>query len=596
MPKIEFTADELKQYFVSKRREHYYAAQSRTMEQDMRVHADGIFPKKLINERRPNEPDTVLSYRKSIFVPKTKPYFAKIENTLQKIRRSTDWAIRYPEVSFDKVVEGEKMQDYAEIKYPVFGSVTNWAFSLLLRNYLIDANGIVVVAPLELPTEENKYLEPRATIFNSTDVIDYAEDDFAVLRNRTGAVYYRDGTPQLGESYYIITTVGIYRYDQINGRKQFAVTFEYLHGMNELPAFRMGGIVVDVYGNHSLYESRISGILPEFNEALREYSDLQAAKVLHLYPERWEYTNNECKSCKGTGERRDVIDGVGCNVTCNTCQGHGYIASGPYSKMLIKPAAENMGNSSKIPTPPAGFVEKDVEIIKVQEQGVQDHIFNALSAINFEFIAASPLNQSGKAKEVDKDELNTTVHAIAEDIVRICDHVYYLTALYRYSTQYSRDQIVEMLPLISVPEKFDILDASYYDKQLTAAIKNKLNPAIINAMEIAYTIKAFNNDPKLAELVGLVLKLDPLAGISEDDKMSRLSNNGITQLDYIVSSNINKFVNDAIEADQKFIEMDFPKQKLKIYAMAQVQLDAQAALIADIPDDGDTEDNNEGAI
>ena len=97
-------------------------------------------------------------------------------------------------------------------------------------------------------------------------------------------------------------------------------------------------------------------------------------------------------------------------------------------------------------------------------------------------------------------------------------------------------------------------------------------------------------------MVGLVLKLDPLAGVMEDDKMSRLSNNGITQLDYIVSSNINKFVNDAIEADINFIDLDTVKQKLKIYAMAQTQLDDQAAMIADIPNDTNTQDDNQGAI
>lgn len=596
MPKLIFSAEELKQYFVSKRNEHHYAAETRELENAMRVHSDGIYPTELIDERRPNEPDTVQAYRKKIFVPKTKPYFNKIESTLQKIRRSSDWSIRYPNESFDKVIDGEKLDDYADRNYPIFGSVTNWAFSLLLRSYLIDANAVIVVAPLEIPQLESEYIKPRAIIFNSYDVIDFVENDYCVLRNRTGATYYSDSNPIAGESYYIITTQSIYRYDQLDGRKRFGIKFQYDHGMQDLPAFKTGGIVVDVYGNHSLYESRISGILPEFNEALREYSDLQAAKVLHLYPERWEYTNNECTGCKGNGTVPGTLDGVACQVTCSSCQGHGYVGASPYSKIMIKPNAENMGQGSQIPTPPAGFVEKDVKIIELQEKGVQDHIFNALAAINFEFLAASPLNQSGVAKEVDKDELNNTVHAVAEDILAIMDKVYYWIARYRYSEQYTDEQIKMMLPMIAVPEKYDILNTSYYDDQITSAIKNKLNPAIITAMEVTYATKAFNNDPKIAELVGLVLKLDPLAGISEDDKMSRLSNNGITQLDYIVSSNINKFVNDAIETERGFFDLDTQKQKLKIYAMAQTQLNDQTAMIADIPNDTNPQDDTQGAI
>ncbi len=574
MPKIEFTPEELKQYFKGENKtEYHYAERARELEKEMRVHADGVFPEELINERRPNEPEEVLKYRKSIFVPKTKPFFSKIESTLQKIRRSSDWSIKYNDTAFDKVVEGEKMNDYAEDKYPIFRSVTNWAFSLLLRNYLVDANALLLVAPVDVSDVENQYLNPVATIFNSFDVIDFVEGDYAVMRNKVGAIY---GNNKQGESYFIVTTFAIHKYDQVNAKGQYAETYYYAHGLDELPVFKLGGIVMDVYGYHTLYESRISGIIPEFNEALREYSDLQAAKVLHLYPERWEYTQNECTKCKGTGQRMEGVAESACVVTCNTCQGQGYIATGPYSKMLIKPAA---ADQLAMPTPPAGFVEKDVEIIKVQETSINDHIYHGLSAINFEFLASTPLNQSGTAKEVDKDELNNTVHAIAEDLVRIIDKTYYYIALYRYSVQYTKAQIYEMLPMIAVPEKYDILSAKYLDEQLTSAKANKLNPAILNAMEVSYASKAFNNDPEIAEHVDLVLKLDPLAGISEDDKMSRLSNNGITQLDYIVSSNINKFVDLAMEANDKFMDLQPTQQRDAVYAMATAQ---ESAGVADL--------------
>ena len=571
MPKLLFTPEELKQYFTA-RKFHYYFDKTKMKEHDMRIHADGCFPDLLINERRPNEPMEVLTYRKSIFVPKTKPYFDKIVNTLQKIRRSSDWSIKYPEGSFDKIVEGEKLDDYTEDNYPVFTSITNWVFSYLLRNYLIDPNGMALVAPIDLPTQENEFIKPVVTLFNSCDVIDYVQGDYAVMENRVGCWYMQNKRQTLGKSFYIITTESVTRYDQINGRGEYTEAFYYEHMLGELPVFKLGATTVDIYGHHILYESRISGILPEFNEALREYSDLQAAKVLHLYPERWEYTQNECVKCKGTGQRMQTINDVACQVACTTCGGQGYIASGPYSKMLIRP---NSADQLQVPTPPAGFVEKDVEIIKLQEVSVQDHIYNALASINFEFLTDTPLNQSGKAKEVDKDELNTMVHSIAEDLVRIMDKIYWYIALYRYSTQYTSEQIYTMLPDIAVPEKFDILSTKYFDEQITSAIANKLNPAILNQLQVSYATKVFNNDLDISSYVGMILKLDPLAGISEDDKMSRLSNEGITKLDYVVSSNINKFVAEAVEANREFDDLDISQQKDIIYKMAQAQIDGQ---------------------
>ena len=203
MPKLLFTPEELKQYFTA-RKFHYYFDKTKMKEHDMRSHADGCFPDLLINERRPNEPMEVLTYRKSIFVPKTKPYFDKIVNTLQKIRRSSDWSIKYPQGSFDKIVEGEKLDDYTEDNYPVFTSVTNWVFSYLLRNYLIDPNGMALVAPIDLPTQENEFIKPVVTLFNSCDVIDYVQGDYAVMENRVGCWYMQNKRQTLGKSFYII--------------------------------------------------------------------------------------------------------------------------------------------------------------------------------------------------------------------------------------------------------------------------------------------------------------------------------------------------------------------------------------------------------
>ena len=206
MEKLFFAPDELKNLFSDKVKNHY-KDDAVEKEHAMRVHFDGIYPTELIDERRPNEPSIVQDYRKKIFVPKTKPATSKIESALQKIRRSSDWAITYPDGAFDRIIEGEKLKDYTEKNYPVFDSVTNWAFSVLLRNYLIDANAIAVVAPLEIP-QENEYLKPVVTIFNSADVVYYEDENYAVLRNKKGATYDKD---QDGKSFYIITTKHIWR-------------------------------------------------------------------------------------------------------------------------------------------------------------------------------------------------------------------------------------------------------------------------------------------------------------------------------------------------------------------------------------------------
>jgi hypothetical protein len=590
MPKLVFTPEELKNYFASNEAKFYHCFYERAVEaaHEMLVHADGIYPEKLLCERRPNEPLEVKDYRRTIFIPKTKPYFGKIMSSLNKIRRSADWSINYSG-EWSRIPEGEQLKDYCEHDLPGFYSVTNWMFAVWMKKYLTDPNAVIFVFPKEIPGTDALgqavLLKPMPYVFDSCDVLDYVAEDYAVLKNPEGCFYRTSKGLQEGNSFYIVTTQTITQYDQASGRAgDYEIAAQYVHGLGMLPVYRIGAVIVDNSGDGYFYESRLAGIKPEFDEALREYNDLQAAKVLHMFPERWEFVQTECTSCAGTGKRRNPQWFQGCDagipaqVECNAdgCS-HGYIASGPFSKMLIRPANVGAGELQGIPTPPAGFVEKDIEIIRIQEESVHSHIFNGLAANNFEFLMVTPLNQSGTAKEVDKDELNNGVHAIAEDMVRNMDWIYEIIAKYRYGVQYPSDEDIDaMVPVVSVPEKYDILSAKHLEDQLKAAKDNKVNPVITNALEIEYANKALNNDPEVRDRVELILELDPLANIDEDVKNSRLQNNGITLLTYVISSNIQQLVQQAIEDDPGFMKLDPITKRDKIAALAQGIIDAEA--------------------
>ena len=65
------------------------------MAEKIRVHADGRMPEKIILERRPNESEAIKKYRAKIYEPITKTTVGKVFTSLEKIRRSPDWDIRY---------------------------------------------------------------------------------------------------------------------------------------------------------------------------------------------------------------------------------------------------------------------------------------------------------------------------------------------------------------------------------------------------------------------------------------------------------------------------------------------------------------------
>lgn len=567
----------------------------------MRVHADGEFPARLLRERRPNEPEDVFDYREKIYVAKTKPIFSKVYNSLQKIRKSPDFTIDFDSKKlFPKINEEETLKKYTTENYPYFTSLTNWVFTLMLRKYLIDANAVVFVHPLTYDIPETDYLKPFPDIFDSNNVIDFAEDDYCILNNPKGCIYYpARGDARTGKSMYIITTQNIYRYDQTDSKGNYKEVININHALGILPAFKLKGILIDQAGNQFLYDSKISGMIPDLDEAVREYSDLQAARVLHIYPERWEFTNNECTECKGLGKVKNRNWTETCNCekefTCEICKGAGYRNAGPFAKITVRPPSALEAGVGAVPTPPAGIIEKDSDVVRLQNESVNQHLYSALAAINFEFLADVPLAQSGIAKATDREESNNTTHSVAEDIICSMDNIMKITAYWRYKGLYPDvNDLNDMLPSIPVPENFDLLYTANAEKELSDAKTNKFNPVILNAMEVSYTSKRFNTEPELRDTLILILTLDPLPNITQDDKMTMLTNEGITLEDYIISSKIQSFVQRAIDEDKNFPNKDLSEQKKIIQGYAQDQIKAQSNKAKVIPI-GSTDNQNPGA-
>lgn len=554
MPKIVFTPEELTLYFSPDFKSEIQE-KAREFEHDIRVHSDGIFPEEIIDKARPNESEAVKEYRKLIWQPKTKPTFSKVFSSLSKIRRSSDWVIGWPNEASTKIPEGETLEDYTTLNYPKFTTLENWIFQVLLREYLIDANAVCVVFPGETPSNPAEFKKPIAQIFNSEEVIDFKAEDYVILKNPNGAVYVENGREVDGDSYFIITTEQYLQYDQINVQRDFALVVENTHELGYIPAWKLGGVLMKTEDSNLLYESRIAGMLPELNEAVREYSDLQAAVIMNIFPERWE-VGFDCPECNGTGKVTNV-DAVKGFEVCKACDGSGHSPVSPFRKLLVRPV--ELGQQPI--TPPAGYIDKDSAIVELQDRRVNKHIFDALAAVNMEFLAEAPLSESGIAKEVDRDETNNTVHAVAEDIVANMDLIMYFIAKIRYGLQHREEELEELLPPIAVPEHFDIFSVKYDEEELKNAKLNKINPVLINAMEIAYATKKFNSEPDVMRKLVSVLTLDPLSNITEEDKALRLSNKGITLDDYILSSNIVQFVERAVNEDDNFLTLDPIKQR-----------------------------------
>lgn len=544
----------------------------------LRIHADGEYPKELIDERRPHESDYVQAYRKKIYQPITKETVNSPIQSTSKIRRSTDWSIKYSADVPAKIKEGESLEDYCEKKFPYYSSLTNWVFSVLHKNYFVDPNAVVLVMPMNAP-KDNEYLKPYPIIFNSPNVLDYREGEFAILS-------YGKTEKKQKEQWYVVTTDEILVYEK--SKDKYVPVSEYKHNLGYVPVVKIRAVFKESIERYSLFESRLSTMLPRLDEAVREYSDQQANIVNHLFPERWEFATQPCDGCMDSGNsigkiRVETTKGEKKTYKmqdCAKCGGSGLITTaGPYKKFIVRGAKENMGEQPT-PLPPFGYVQKDTAIIEAVDKRIEFHQYKALCSINMQFLMQTPLNQSGLAKEVDRDELNNFVYSCAEDIVCVMDGIYKVICDYRYQLIMPNEtERHAMLPDVAVPEKYDILSSTYLADEVKAARESKLSGVITSALELEYCSKKFYNNPEIRDEMSCVIQLDPMVGASEEDKMVRLQNDGATNEDYVLSCNIVPFVKRAIMKEKDFTSKTYEEKMEIIRGFAQEVIAAKKATV-----------------
>jgi hypothetical protein len=565
MPKI--SNEKLQMYFTSNGIYNPLYKDSVKLYDDLRIHADGEFPDTMIKERRPSETEEILEYRQSTYKAITKLPISKVVTSFSKIRRSPDWCIDYPKLKTARIIEDETLQKYCSENLPGYTSLTNWLFGLLLKQNLIDANAVVAVIPLEA-IRDDVYTKPVPIVFNSNQIIEFNEKEkFAVLRSKRKNNYLLDtNIYQSGEIFYYIDEKEIIIYEQ--GKGGFAPVFSQTNITGQFPVFKVKAEAYKQFDNLSLSRSRIDAMVPFLDEAACEYSDLKGSKIQHLYPLFWYYQNKDCNKCTGTGK---IATDSG-PTECKSCAGGGKIKFSPFAHLQLDSA--DLGKHP-IPSPPAGFVQKDTVILELQEKSVDKNMFKALAAINMQFLDQTPLSISGDAKQVDREELNNTVYNFAEDLVYAADKTIYFINEWRYTTLIpDKKARMGMLPNIPVPQNFDLLPEDYLMKEVTDARTAKVNPLLIATLEQQLAAKKFYNQPDLANNIKMYFDLDPLPGLSVDEKMSLKSNNAITQQDFVISSYMASFIKRALKKDAKFYEKSYDEQMQVLMAFADEKIKA----------------------
>lgn len=527
---------------------------------------------RLIDARRPSESEQIKMYRRTIYLPESKSPCHKVYNSLRKITEANNWEPDYKNAKVQPgVADDETLEKYCEENYPQFDSVKNWFSTYAFKQDLVDSNALIFVLPKEFEIEAGEYYKPVATIINCYDVYAYKENEYAIFKvDRDYEFKSGKDKWQKGTCLGIITKDGYKEAQQINSKGEFEVIDIMDYTLSELPAWIMGGTIEKKNTDNTLYKSFLSPMLPGLDGMAMAISDEDAEWVQHVYSTMWYFSSQDCNHCQGSGK---VKKKGGQTIDCTVCNGQGNAPKSPFRDLVIKPAS--LGDNTT-PTPPAGYIQKSTEIVKVFVERINKKEYRALSSLNMEFLAETPLVNSGLSKQYDRQELNIFVSSVARHCIKnILQPVYYFINEFRYMERVKdEEKREEMLPKLHVPDDFDLITNDVLEEQLKKATESKLDPEIIDQMEMEYIAKNFPNNPELREKMFLKKRLDPLPRMSYDEKSTQLLARAVDLIDVVLSNYLSAFIEQALFEIPNFCELKLDKQKEKMYEYAQVKVDA----------------------
>lgn len=578
---------------------HEYIECAREKAEELEYHFENEYPERLLHTQHPSEEPWMKDYRKRRWQAPTTTATGRVFTFLQKIQQADDFKITF-ESDYQKTGIAERigLQDntlkyYVENELPKYGSLETWLFNVFLKTYLQDANAVVLVLPdfedfIKNPAGVTTldWTKPYPQTVESEDLI-WEGEDYVIIKVEE----YVDINRKKWDQFMAVTTEGLMLFRQVNQYTYDQPFQVYVipYSFGYLPSIKVGNIIYEEEDGQLVFDSVLAPCLPAWNEVLFRTDDLNILWATHALPQKWALKMSPCKTCNGTGQRTNRKEE---RVSCNDCSGSGRASSSPFGLMEINIDRVSAVNPNPIvpPVPPAGYIERPTETVKLFQEDILQKEFQGFKAIGLELLSQIPAAQSGVAKEYDRKELNTFCYSVTVHLATIYRKACFHIMLQRYNSLFASslmdsDKVQAALPQITVPTDFDVTTADMVAEQLSKAMAGKFNPLITAGIEQDYVEKLYGENSIQKTYLKILSQLDPLPFKTTDEKTILLSSNGCTQLDYILSANLAAFVMQKVDEDATWYDKPVQVQRADVYALAAQKLvQIQAGIVPLMPE------------
>lgn len=544
--------DELLMDVISKGKRHDRYEECCEHAEEMSWHLYGVKPVKLLERTRPNEDPEITTYRIENYEPITKSAADKAVHIISKIFNPNLYSVRWKE----QTPSTEELKSYTLEYYPSYNSIVAFLKDVLLRKMLADPNGVAVVTVDSVPEMESKRLQPVMKVYGSKSIF-YFDDDHYLISTKIEdeKIYYFD-------YYDKERTISFYAFTSSNGKELNVIEEKnYQYNFDDLPVWKLRGMSESMDNGEIMFKSYFSSAVPYWNNAITHESDVFASYIRHMYPQRYELTEQCSYKWEFEGQpypcRAGKIKYPSGSITCPHCSGSGYNPVGPYG--VYQYTKDKLSESGPLGVDPVGYITVPTDATKMLEERSQRMVKEGMWAINMDVEDEVGENQSGIAKVIDRSAQYDTLYNIGTIVYDI-----HLTNFYYFANQFmfgveavSSNQGLEKvdrnLPEINKPTQFDIGSVTELINNLKAAKEAGVDGDIIQVKQIELTARDLTTNPDLKSFTVLLLGLDPLPGMSQSDIDRNVSKGYIRKVDAVIHFNKKAFVERAIRENKDFV-------------------------------------------
>jgi len=480
---------------------------------EMAVHTRKAIPERILNTRRPNEEDQVYNYRILNYEPITYGSMGKAFDSLFRLMNGINYTLQIPD-ELRKYINERRFQGM---------TLETYLSSIGLKRDIEDPNGFLLWYPSgEGMFDSSKKVNVKPALIYCYDLHYADEEVFSFLSWEKSKVLEGRKEAMKGDVYWIFTKTSFYKYVQV-GRakdKDFELQLVYNHNQNEIPVIVLGGDM----NAEGYYESFFAPYCAFGNEAIRQFSDWQAALTTTVHPHVEEFVTE----CELKIERLDAN-----NPDPSVEKYRHKIEFKPNTKSPHNttyraiPSGNEMGGVLDVNVPMKRFNAPPVENAKYSGESWQLLLEKAEDALHLNL---GQSNQSGVAKEIDKEAHYSMITKIANNYF---DNIMLKSLVYIYGYVFPLSDQPEIS--INKPTTFKVKTEGDMIDEIGTLTEKKVPSIFMSSATMDLAKKYFSGDQLKQKIFEIVSKYDPLFVYTKTDLNEMLANTVIQKEEYIRS-------------------------------------------------------------